>query len=158
MTEQTLPQRKQTRLSNYDYSQQGTYYVTICTQGRKPVLSRIVGEEAGIVLLPSGLVVEKYIKNAHEVTKYVIMPDHIHMIVELDSGEKWETTVHQRKRNRIASIVRSIKTLTTKEIGISLFQRGYYEHVIRNQQDYDETWEYIDNNPRKWVLQKREYE
>ena len=59
------------------------------------------------------------------------------------------------KINKIASIVRSIKTLTTKEIGVSIFQRSYYDHVIRNQRDYDETWEYIENNPRKWALKEQ---
>ena len=50
----------------------------------------------------------------------------------------------------ISSIVRSIKTLTTKEIGVPIFQRSYHDHIIRNQQDYDEIWEYIDNNPLKY--------
>ncbi len=57
--------------------------------------------------------------------------------------------------SRVASIVRSIKTLTTKEIGEPVFQRSYYDHVIRNQRDYDEIWEYIENNPRKWMLKKQ---
>ena len=158
MTEQSLPQRKQNRLRDYDYSQRGAYYVTICTKDRKPILSQIVGDDAHIVPLPCGTIVEKYIKNAPEVTKYVIMPDHVHLIIELHNGSMWETTPASGKDNRIASIVRSIKVLTTKEIGIPIFQRGYYDHVIRNQQDCDEIWEYIDNNPRKWTMQKRGYE
>jgi hypothetical protein len=59
---------------------------------------------------------------------------------------------HICPKNRIATIVRSIKVLTTKDLGESIFQRSYYDHVIRNQQDYNEIWEYIDNNPRKWLL------
>ncbi len=54
--------------------------------------------------------------------------------------------------NRIANIVRSIKALTTKEIGKPIFQRSYYDHIIRNQDDYNEIWEYIENNPKKWIL------
>ncbi len=54
---------------------------------------------------------------------------------------------------KIASIVQSIKVLVTKEIGEAIFQRSYYDHIIRNQQDYDEIWEYIENNPRKWILE-----
>ena len=54
--------------------------------------------------------------------------------------------------NRVAGIIRSIKTLTTKEIGKPIFQRSYYDHVIRNQEDYNEIWEYIENNPQKWIL------
>ena len=58
------------------------------------------------------------------------------------------------QRESISSIVRSIKTLTSKEIGESIFQRSYYDHVIRNQADYDEIWQYIENNPKKWALDR----
>ena len=67
----------------------------------------------------------------------------------------WASTPTENpQHNRVSSIVRSIKTLTTKEIGESIWQKSYYDHVIRNQQDYNEVWEYIDNNPLKWVLKK----
>ena len=59
--------------------------------------------------------------------------------------------------NRVSNIVRSIKVLVAKEIGESIFQRSYYDHVIRNQRDYDEIWQYIENNPRKWRIERQEY-
>ena len=62
---------------------------------------------------------------------------------------------HIRPKNKVASIVRSIKVLTTKEIGEPIFQRSYYNHVIRNQRDYDEIWQYIENNPQKWAIEKQ---
>ena len=148
-----MPQRKPNRIEGYDYSQNGAYFVTVCTQDRKRILSDIVGGDAHIVPKPYGQVVEKYIHNAPEIEKYVIMPDHIHMIIRLDNGSMWAST--PTRTNRVSSIVRSIKTLTTKEIGIPIFQRSYYDHVIRNQQDYNEIWEYIENNPRKWALTKQ---
>ena len=159
-----LLQRKPNRMFDYDYNQTGAYFVTICTQDRKRILSQIVGDDAHIVPKPYGLIVEKYIRNVPEIEKYVLMPDHIHMIIRLDNGSMWASTrtgenvgadAHIRPKNKVASIVRSIKTLTTKEIGLSIFQRSYYDHVIRNQQDYDEVWQYIENNPRKWVIEKR---
>ena len=164
-----MPQSKPNRIEDYDYSQNGAYFVTICTQDRKRILSDIVGDDAHIVPKPYGQIVEKYIRNAPEIEKYVIMPDHIHMIIRLDGGSMWASTptnkaqnecvgadAHIRpKHNRVASIVRSIKTLTTKEIGIPIFQRSYYDHVIRNQQDYNEIWEYIENNPQKWAMIKQ---
>ena len=154
-----LPNRKPNRLSDYDYNQNGAYFVTICTQDRKPILSTIVGDDAHIVPKPCGQIAEKYIRNVPEIEKYVIMPDHIHMIIWLDDGSMWASTPTDiRPKNKIASIVRSIKTLTTKEIGMPIFQRSYYDHVIRNQQDYEEIWQYIDHNPRKWAIQKRGYE
>ncbi len=179
----THPIRKPNRLPNYDYSQNGAYFITICTQDRQKLLSRIVGDDAHIVLTPYGQVAEKYIRNAPEIVKFVIMPDHIHLIVRLDDGSMWASTPTEnnadtgsmwastptenngnfcvgadaqiRPQNKVASIVRSIKTLTSKEIGQSIFQRSYYDHIIRNQQDYNEKWEYIENNPKKWAITKQ---
>ncbi len=147
-----LPQRKKIRVGEYDYSQCGAYFVTICTQNRRLVLSNIVGDDAHIVPKRYGQIAEKYLKNAAEIEKYVIMPDHIHMLICL---EEQGAEKRSPQASRIASIVRSIKTLTTKEIGEPIFQRSYYDHVIRNQRDYNEIWEYIENNPRKWMLTRQ---
>ena len=152
----TLPERKQNRYPEYDYSQNGAYFVTICTQDRRKVLSNIVGDDAHIVPKPYGQVAEKYIRNVPEIDKYVIMPDHIHMIIRLDRGPMWASAPTDKpQHNHVSGIVRSIKTLTTKEIGEPIWQRSYYDHVIRNQEDYNEVWEYIENNPLKWLLTKQ---
>ena len=155
-----LPQRKINRIPEYNYNQNGAYFITICTQDRKPILSQIVGDDAHIVPNPYGRIAEKYIRNVPQIEKYVIMPDHIHMIIRLDNGAMWASppTDAKTQHNRISNIVRSIKVLVAKEIVHSIFQRSYYDHVIRNQRDYDEIWEYIENNPRKWIMQKRGYE
>ena len=152
-----MPERKPNRLPEYDYSQNGAYFITICTKERRKILSHIVGDDAHIVPTQYGSIVERYILNAPEIEKYVIMPDHVHMIVRLDDGTMWASspTEKNRQKSRIASIVRSLKTLVTKEIGEPIFQRSYYDHVIRNRQDYNEVWEYIENNPRKWMLTRR---
>ena len=71
---------------DYDYGQNGAYFVTICTQERKRLLSDIVGDDAHIVPKPYGQITEKYIRNAPEIEKYVLMPDHIHMLIRLDNG------------------------------------------------------------------------
>ncbi len=142
--------RKPNRLENYDYSQNGAYFITVCVKGRKPILSKIVGDDAHIVPQKYGKIVEKYIRNVPEIRKYIIMPDHIHFIIQIENGTMWASS----PTNRVATIVRSLKTLTTKEIGKSIFQRSYYDHVIRNQDDYNETWEYIENNSKKYLLTK----
>ncbi len=153
-------QRKQNRLSEYDYSTNGAYFVTICTHDRRKILSAIVGDDAHIVPKPFGTVAEKYIRNVPEIEKYVIMPDHIHMIIRLDNGSMWAPTPTDAKpqHTRISNIVRSIKVLVAKDIGEPIFQRSYYDHVIRNQQDYNEVWEYIENNPRKWLMEHEKTE
>ena len=146
-----LPKRKPIRLEEYDYSQNGVYFVTICTKDRKPILCDIVGDDAHIVPKKYGLIVEKYIRNVPEIDKYVVMPDHIHMIIRIDNGTMWASS----PTKNISSIIRSIKVLTTKEIGESIFQRSYYDHIIRNEGDYKEVWEYIENNPIKWVMMNK---
>ena len=143
-----LPKRKKNRLKNFDYSQNNTYFITICVKDRKKTLSEIVGDDAHIVPKPYGAIVEKYIRNAKEIEKYVIMPDHIHMIIRIDNGTMWASS----PTKKVSSIVRSIKILSTKEIGKPIFQRSYYDHIIRSQSDYNEIWEYIENNPKKWIL------
>ena len=144
--------RKLNRLEDYDYSQNGAYFITICVKDRKPILSKIVGDDAHIVPQKYGMVVEKYINNVTEITKYVIMPDHIHIIIKIENGTMWASS----PTNRVATIVRSLKTLTTKEIGKPIFQRSYYDHVIRNQNDYNDVWEYIENNPKKYLLKQNQ--
>ena len=153
-----LPRRKANRLGQYDYDQAGCYFITLCTRDRQRILSHIVGDDAHIVPTPIGQVLEKYIRSAPEVETYVIMPDHVHLMIRLENGPMWASapTEHRPRHNRIASIVRSIKVLTSKEIGLSIFQRSYYDHIIRNEQDYTEVWEYIRDNPAKWQVQHRE--
>lgn len=152
-------ERKANRLQKYDYSQNGAYFITICTQERRRILSEIVGDDAHIVPKPYGRVAEKYIRNVPEIKKYVIMPDHIHMIILLDNGSMWASTPTGKKpqNNRVSNIVRSLKVLVSKEIGEAIFQRSYYDHVIRNQQDFNEVWQYIDGNPKKWIIEQQNY-
>ena len=154
-----LPQRKHTRLKNYDYSKNGYYFITICTKDKKPILGKIVGRDAlippDIILSNIGKIVDEYINNVNniynfiKIDKYVIMPNHIHMIIKfefpLDGGML-------ASRPTLHTIIRSIKTMVTKELGYSIWQSSYYEHIIRNQQSYQEIWQYIDNNPLKWEL------
>ena len=143
-----IKQRKPNRLKNFNYGQNGSYFITLCTKERKKILSTIVGDDAHIVPSKCGKIIEKHIKNVPEIKKYVIMPDHIHMIIELNNGTMWASS----PTNKIPNIVRTLKILTTKELGQSIFQRSYYDHVIRNQDDYNIVWEYIENNPKKWIL------
>ena len=142
------PTRKPIRLKEYDYGTNGAYCITIFTKDRKRILCDIVGDDAHIVPKPYGRIVEKYIRNVPEIEKYVIMPNHIHMIIRIDNGTMWASS----PTNKVANIVRSLKTLTTKEIGKPIFQRNYHDHIIRGENDYAEIWKYIDENPLKWML------
>ena len=140
------PVRKQNRLKDYDYAQNGAYFVTICTKNKQKILCDIVGDDAHIVPSHYGQMVEKYIRNIPGIDKYVIMPNHIHMLIAVDNGPMWASAPTQS----ISTMVRSFKTMVTKEIGQSIFQRSFHDHVVRGEQDYREIWQYIDTNPYKW--------
>ena len=152
-----LPKRKPTRLKGYDYSTPGAYFITICVKDRKQLLSKIVEDDAFIVsqnnLSEIGLICDRYINNINikyenvTVDKYVIMPNHIHLIIFLHGTMRASSPT-----KNIETIIRSFKTMVTKEIGNSIWQRSYNDHIIRGEKDYRKIWEYIDTNPIKWEL------
>ena len=144
------PVHKSLRLKDFDYSSNYAYFVTICTKNRKSILGKvIVGDDAYIVphvaLTRYGRIVEKYIRSIAGIDKYVIMPNHLHMIIIKNGSMRASTPT------TVSSDVRSMKVMVTKEIGFSIWQRSFYDHIIRNEDDYREIWEYIDNNPAKWA-------
>ena len=160
-----LPQRKPNRIDGYDYSQNGAYFVTICTQNRKKILSKIcVGtplpgcpQEPCTELLWHGSVADAFIRKmdafyAHlSVDKYAIMPDHIHFLITIRKTDGHPGTGVPTRTSTIARFVGTFKRFCNKEYGENIWQSRFYDHVIRNQQDYNEIWEYINNNPRKWI-------
>ena len=162
------PSRKANRLEDYDYSQNGAYFVTICTRDRKRILSRIsvgtgVPDCPQIQLLKHGEIAEKYLRQMNDfyeclsVDKYAVMPDHIHMLITVRNGQS-RTPVPTRngkidnRNSTISKFVSTFKRYCNKEYGQNIWQGRYYDHVVRNQQDYDEIWQYIENNPTKWML------
>jgi len=86
------------------------------------------------------------------VDNYVIMPDHIHLLLSINGHPG--TGVPTKRTSLIARFVGTLKRFCNKEYGENIWQGRYYDHVIRNQQDYDEIWEYIENNPSKWIMTK----
>ncbi len=136
------PQRKRHRLSDFDYAGNAYYYLTVCTKDRRCVLSEIVcGSDgaANVRLTAQGITAEQFIKSIPGIDKYVIMPNHVHMIICKENEKS------------IAADMRSFKGLVTKTLGENIWQASYYDHVIRNEKDYIEKWQYIDENPTKWA-------
>ena len=157
--EEKFPKRKDLRLKNYDYSLQGVYFITICTEKRCKILSNIVGEGSPLPQLTVyGEIVDKWIDAISEkyseiaVDYYVIMPNHIHLLLSVikDDGRGNPSPT-------VASVIGWFKYNATKEINQlrkvaseKVFQRSYYDHIVRNQKDYDECYKYIYENPLKW--------
>ena len=156
-----LCERRPNRIPDYDYGTNGAYFVTICTQDRRRILSDIVGDGLPVPK-PCGLIAQDFIRNISEkypavmVDKYVIMPDHIHFLISIHEQVRHPGRgVPTPRTSVVARFVGTFKRFCNKEYGQNIWQTRYYDHVIRNQQDYDEIWEYIDNNPRKWMMKKQ---
>ena len=167
-----MPNRKPNRIDGYDYSQTGAYFITICTQDRKKILSKItvgtgVLDCPQVRLLKYGEIADKYIRQLSDfydhisAEKYVIMPDHIHILLTIQNGQSRTpvpTVAGESKidntNSAIAKFVSTFKRFCNKEYGENIWQSRYYDHVIRNQQDYNEVWQYIENNPTKWAINK----
>ena len=153
-----LPKRKPNRLKDYDYSQNGGYFVTICTRNKEKLLCNIVGGGAFIapqvVLTETGKIVEKYILSTNKidhvtVEKYVVMPNHIHLLIFIDNA--YGTSKAPSPTNAILPhLVSTLKRFCNRDIGENIFQRSFHDHVIRDENDYRKIWEYIDTNPAKW--------
>lgn len=189
MDEQDLPKRKRIRLPEFDYSENRMYFITICTYEKKHTLGRIVGYGACDVpqqrFSQRGKIVEKYIRlmdnkyNNVFIDKYVIMPNHIHMIIAVsnDPAESYDDNNRvgffgtsqapyptspgikkvtlkgnaERANGIIPKFVSLFKRYCNHEIGENIWQRRFYDHVIRDENDYRSIWEYIDNNPARWA-------
>ena len=145
-----LPIRKSNRLHGYDYSCAGYYFITICTKDRKHLLSSVGANCVRPKLSDVGNVIDKEINvlsatyNNVTVDKYVIMPNHIHIILTITDCGRTEFAP------TIPRIVKQFKGSITKHIGYPIWQKSYYDQIIRSQADYQNIWEYIDTNPAKW--------
>ena len=153
-----FPKRKPTRLPHFDYSTPGAYFITICTREKRCILSRIVGGGAfdapQIHLTATGRIVKKHILSGNNipcvsVDKFVIMPNHVHIILFVEQNNK-ETTTTQPANALIPHFVSTLKRFCHRDLGTTIFQRSFHDHVIRGQLDYEKIWQYIDNNPTQW--------
>ena len=135
------------RLKNWDYSTGAYYYITINLDIRRPLFGIIKDSEA--VLSREGEIVGDTLENLHKYHKIelldsVIMPDHIHFVVHKIGG----------KDKTLSDVIKGFKTFTTKKIGeikgtgtVKIWQKGFYERIIRNEREYSRIAEYIRNNP-----------
>ncbi len=213
--------RKRTRLRAYDYSGSGVYFVTVCTEAKRPVLCRIVG--AGVLdgprpeLTAQGKIVQNRLEEMERIyddisiDHYVIMPNHVHLLLTIrgarlgtsrtpsptdagagpgtsrtpsptdagarpgtsrtpsptdagagpgtsrtpsptDAGAGLGTSRTPSPTNaRLPQFLSTFKRFTNREIGFPIWQRSYHDHIIRDEPDFLNHWQYIDDNPAKWA-------
>lgn len=161
-----INKRKSTRLKEYDYSQNGAYFITICTKDRQKILSNI-NKDVGAGLASAHLtqigkivndtIIELKNKYDIEINYYVVMPNHIHMIIEIRNLKRADT----RPAHTLSKIICAFKSISalkylkySKEKNVynkKLWQRNYYEHIIRDEKEMEEIIKYIMNNPINWI-------
>ncbi|MBQ8748673.1 MAG: transposase [Oscillospiraceae bacterium] len=156
--------RKTVRLQEYDYNTAGVYFLTLCTEKRRCILSRIVGtgvlDGPQIELLPVGAIADKYLRQLNDfyenlsVESYVIMPNHMHLLLQVKEGPS-RTPVPTLQNSTVSRFVSTFKRFCNREYGTNVWQRGAYDHIIRDQADFDKHIQYIYENPFGW--QKDEY-
>ena len=154
--EQDLLKRKRNRLEKHDYSSCGAYFVTICTAERRNYfwenVGAIIDRPQNVVLSNSGSIVEEAIKTVTPiysevlVEHYVIMPNHIHLLIRIRADEFGRPMVAPT----ISRVIKQMKGYVTKKVGFSLWQKSFHDHVIRNREDYEEHVKYIYENPKNW--------
>ncbi len=179
--------RRSIRLKEYDYSQEGVYFVTICTEKKECLFGDIVNgkmvlNDAGKIVDQCWLEIPQHFSNV-QLHEHIVMPNHVHGIIEITNrgvGANYyspndDTNGYNKRANNhsplrpaqtfrspsktVGSIVRSFKIGATKwfrqntDIYV-VWQRNYYEHIIRNGNSYQKIAEYIVTNPAKWADDK----
>ena len=163
-----LPIRKNLRIKNFNYKSENIYFITICSKNRECVFCKIDDKisNAGFYTIDFdkyiyysniGKIVVNSLKNIETIyngvvlKEYVVMPNHIHMIMEI-------TNDGCNNNTDISKIIGSFKRYVSKTVNkdrenkIEIWQKSFYEHVIRNEIDYNIILEYIVYNPLKWKL------
>jgi len=147
------PKRKSIRLKHYDYSQNGAYFVTICTKDK--CLTINTKEIRDIIQETWDNLPEYYPEVILD--EFVIMPNHIHAIIIINNHFYNFVGAGLRPARKLSEIVRALKSFSSREInkflntpGQSFWQRNYHEHVIRNDNDLHDIRKYINDNPLKW--------
>ena len=174
------PKRKYPRIKNYDYSNVGAYFITVCTSQRRNYFWKsVVGASIArpqhpmknfsivgactarpqnpfdIKLSEYGKIADNAINNIEKiypnvtVDNYVIMPDHIHLILIIHADE-YGRAMHAPTAMRV---IQQMKGYITKQIGLPIWQKSFFDHIIRNREDYEKHVKYIYENPLRFVYQ-----
>lgn len=164
-----LPKRKKIRLKEYDYSNSGAYFITMCVDNREQIFGTVIlhdktdnlsvgariarPSDISCVLTSYGEIVDYAIRNitVHYPTAYVdvysIMPNHVHMIMMLRDNDSGRAV----RAPTVSTIINQLKGYITKQIGFPLWQKSFYEHIIRNEFDLFQIRKYITENPVNWL-------
>ena len=159
--------RRSIRLPGYDYSQSGAYFITICAYQRQCIFGDVI--DGQMVLNQYGAIVAdtyQWLCQRYPywyTDEWIVMPNHFHAIMVLTDqpcrGVSRNAPTTNKQRKPLGRLIGAFKTVSIKKInilrdapGTTLWQRNYYEHIIRNQDAMDKIRQYIINNPRSWSI------
>ena len=159
--------RRTLRLHGFDYTQVGSYFVTLVTEGRETLFGEISSDQVSLSL--AGQCAESMlqalpVKFPITLDARVVMPNHVHFLVTIIEGSQNRQSVKDEHfeptgtlPRSLSAIVQNYKSVTARKIhamkefaGMPIWQRNYYEHIVRDQADYDRIVDYICNNPLDW--------
>ena len=149
-----MKNRKRNRLAGYDYSQDNLYFVTSCVQDMICSFGEVIDQK--MLLNQNGLIAKKqwyWLGEQYSYLKlhaFVVMPNHIHGIIEINRNH-----LSKQKIKSLSQLMGAYKTTTSKQIHLSdnlsfAWKRSFHDHIIRNEQSFENISNYIDNNPKKW--------
>jgi putative transposase len=164
--------RRSIRLKGYDYTQSGWYFITICTHQKSCLFSAIANRQLilnqfGYVASECWQAIPKHFSGV-ELDEFIIMPNHIHGILiminnrqGLTISKPYQGEFGKPISGSISTIVGSFKSVVSKQVnilrnvkGASVWQRNYYEHIIRDDESLNRIRNYIINNPLAWKNDK----
>ena len=143
------PVRKSTRIPHYDYSKDNYYFVTICTHEKKCIFGTVkMLSRYGKIAADSVREIPLHYSGV-KIDKFIVMPNHIHMIVIIGCDNTSET------KPDLGQVIGSFKSGVTRKIHETapderIWQRSFHDHVIRSRKDYEKIWSYVDTNPMRW--------
>ena len=157
-----LPKRQRQRLKNYDYSQNGAYFVTVCTQDKKCLFGYI--QQGNLYLNEAGKMVEHHLLKIQEqagvsIEQYKVMPNHIHLLLVI---QRANSGTRHRSFPTVSSLIQGFKAATTAEyiklvkagncpaFQNRIWQKSFHDHIVRGEEDFLKIWEYIAYNELKW--------
>ena len=144
-----IPMRKRNRLQDYDYSRGGAYFITICSLHKKCIFGAVIGSEIEprMCLNALGETVDAFIRKIPTyyptvaVVRHCVMPNHIHLLLFF---------APERRNPSLATVLNQFKGAVTKSVGQRIWQKGFYDHVIRSEGEFETIGSYIEHNAAKW--------
>lgn len=158
-TENTIKQRKNQRYKDFNYSSDGYYYVTICTDKKRDLFGILQNNQ--VVLNPLGKLVEENIRALNDlkgvsVTAHIVMPNHLHLLLEIGNRENNTDWTLSKLIIRIKSkvMVEYSRIDICEHKKEKIWQRNYWDYIVRKQEELTKIAEYISRNPEFWEREK----